>query len=161
MRKLVAGAAFACVLSALPCWAQEAATADSPENAARRAEQAASEAQYWANEAAQAAHQDPRAVSRRRAAFKQANRIERLEARKWTGRSASRPVTFVGAVGWSYPFAPVSAHLGPWHDHHWHGAGVWGGSILDHHSFGYVESSRAPALGLFGGWGPAVYRTSR
>ena len=161
MRKLVAGATFACLLSALPCWAQEATTDEPSANAARRAEQAAGEAQYWANEAARAAQQDPRAVMRRRAAFKRANRIERLEARKWTHRSASRPMSV-----FTTPWRPVSFAYGPglgspWHAGHWHGGDVWGGSILGHGPVGYAESSRAPVLGLFGGMRLGAYSSSR
>lgn len=150
MRKLVAGAAFAWVFSALPCWAQQIdASAPSPQDAVRQAEQAATEAEYWANEAARAALQDPRTVARQRSAFRRANRIERLEARKWTLQSASRPVTVVNTV-FSRPLLPYSAwYYGPYwyHDHN-----VWGGSVLGHAPVGYVESSRAPALGIFGGW---------
>lgn len=161
MRKLVAGATFACLLSALPCWAQEATTDESSANSARRAEQAAGEAQYWANEAARAAQQDPRAVMRRRAAFKRANRIERLEARKWAHRSSSRPMNVFTTLGRPMQLAYGHGHGSPWHAGYRHGGGVWGGSLLGHGSGGYAESSRAPVLGLFGGLRLSAYPTSR
>lgn len=161
MRKLVAGATFACLLSALPCWAQEATNDESSANSARRAEQAAGEAQYWANEAARAAQQDPRAVMRRRSAFKRANRIERLEARKWTHRSSSRPMSVFTIYMRPISFDYGHGHGSPWHAGYLHGGGVWGGSILGHGPVGYAESSRAPALGLFGGSRLADHPTSR
>jgi hypothetical protein len=105
MQRFIIGAVALLLLNGAVARAQAPAAQNDADTAAR-AERAAEEARYWAQEAARTMHGDPRNVSRDQAAYKSANRLMRTEARKWSTRSSSRPIIYEPAAGW--PISPTS-----------------------------------------------------
>lgn len=145
MSKLVIGAALVWPILGATAWAQAPAARD---DAVTRAERAAQEARYWAEEAARAVHDDPRQLIRQRAAYEAANRTMRIEGRKWTNRSLARPTIIEPTAGW--PITPTSP---TWYNfyHMWPNNGYvqygWypGGGMISAYQWGSVRQFGAAA----------------